>query len=126
MNSCVFSGNLTRDPETRQAGQGTTLNFSIAVTTGWGERKSTMFISCSAYGKEKLAQYLHKGAHVTVSGELSQTEYQGKTYLNLRVRDLDLPPKASGGNSYQPRPVPQPTTPDPFCTTEITEDTVPF
>ena len=104
MNCCVFSGNLTRDPEVRQAGQGNTLNFSIAVSTGFGENKSTMFISCSAYGKDKLAQYLSKGSHVTVSGELSEREYQGKKYLNLRVRDLDLPPRQSG--SYQP-PQPQ-------------------
>ena len=98
MNCCVFSGNLTRDPEVRQAGQGNTLNFNIAVSTGFGENKSTMFISCSAYGKDKLAQYLSKGSHVTVSGELSEREYQGRKYLNLRVRDLDLPPRQSGSN----------------------------
>jgi len=104
LNVCTFSGNLTRDPEVRQAGQGNTLNFSIAVSTGFGENKSTMFISCTAYGKERLAQYLSKGSHVTVSGELSEREYQGKKFLNLRVRDLDLPPRQTG--SYQ-QPQPQ-------------------
>jgi len=139
MNCCCFSGNLTRDPEVRQAGQGSTLSFTLAVQTGYGENKSTMFIGCSAYGKEKLAQYLYKGAHVTVSGELSEREYQGKKYLNLRVRDLDLPRTGgsfpgsgqqnhqSGGLQAPPQERQQAPAPETFATeTPATLDNVPF
>jgi len=101
MNCCIFSGNLTRDAEVKDQGQSTTMNFSIAVTTGYGDNKGTMFIGCSAYNKEKLAPYMKKGMRVTVSGELSERENNGKHYLNLKVRDIDLPPRPSGNVAPQ-------------------------
>lgn len=101
MNTCVFSGNLCCEPEVKDQGQSTTVNFSLAVTTGYGDNKGTMFINCSAYNKEKLAPYMHKGMKITVSGELSEREYNGKHYLNLRVRELDLPPRPSGNVAPQ-------------------------
>ena len=101
MNCCIFSGNLTKDPEVKDAAQNTMLNFSLAVSTGYGENKSTMFVNCTAFNKEKLAPYMHKGMRLTVNGELSEREYNGKRYLNLRVRELDLPPRPSGNVAPQ-------------------------
>lgn len=101
MNTCVFSGNLCKDAEVKDNGQSTTTNFSLAVQTGFGESKSAMFINCSAYNKEKIAPYMKKGMKITVSGELSERESNGKRYLNLRVRDIDLPPRPSGNIAPQ-------------------------
>lgn len=44
------------------------------------------------YGKraESLAQYLVKGQQVTVTGTLSEREYDGKKYQTLRVNDVAL------------------------------------
>lgn len=104
MNNCVFSGNLCKDAEVKDNGQSTTMNFSLAVQTGFGENKATMFIGCSAFNKEKLAPYMKKGMRVTVSGELSERENNGKHYLNLKVRDIDLPPRPSGNVAPQAAP----------------------
>lgn len=104
MNTCVFSGNLARNPETKQVGDQALTTFTLGVQCGWGERQSTLWLRCNLWGRQKLAQYLHKGARVCVSGELSQREYttqdgQTRTSLELRVADLDLPPKGNGGQS---------------------------
>ena len=106
MNNCTFSGNLARDPETKQVGDQALTTFTIAVQCGWGERQSTLWLRCNLWGRQKLAQYLHKGDRVCVSGELSMREYttqdgQTRTSLELRVADLDLPPKGNGGQQGQ-------------------------
>jgi single-strand DNA-binding protein len=46
----------------------------------------------SLWGKrgDALAQYLTKGSNVTVNGEFSLTEYQGKPQLNLRANEVSL------------------------------------
>lgn len=99
MNVFTFSGNLGKDAETRYTnGSNPTpvTSFSVACTSGWGDKQTTTWIRCNAWGEryEKLAQYLTKGKKVCVSGELSTREYEGKTYIELRVNDLDLPPKS--------------------------------
>lgn len=102
MNLCVFSGNLGKDPEVKILKSGTAiLEFSIAVQQGFGEHKSTFWLLCKAFKREKLAQYLSKGSRVTVSGELNNRKWQDKDgndrwSLELMVRDLDLPPRDKG------------------------------
>lgn len=108
MNSCVFSGNLARDPETRQVGDQALTTFTLAVQCGWGDKQSTLWLRCNLWGRQKLAQYLHKGDRITVSGELSQREYTAqdgttRTSLELRIADLDLPPRQQDA----PRPAPK-------------------
>ena len=109
MNVCVFSGNLGKDPEVKNLPSGTSLlEFSLAVKQGYGEYESTFWISCKAFKREKLAQYLSKGSRVTVSGELNNRKYQDKDgndrwSLELMVRDLDLPPKPKHDQG-QPQP----------------------
>ena len=114
MNVCIFSGRLARDPEVRTAGQNTVLSFSIANDTGYGDKKVTTWIRCSYWNHDKLAQYLHKGDSVTVSGEISLHEYQGKANLELRVSDLVLPPKQHTAAAPAQRPVSQPEEKLPF------------
>lgn len=106
MNSCVFSGSLGRDPEQKQVGENTLTTFPLAVQCGWGDKQTTLWIRCNLWGRQKLAQYLQKGARVCVSGELSQREYttqdgQTRTSLELRVADIDLPPRQQGQPKQQ-------------------------
>ena len=108
MNNCTFSGNLARDPEQKQVGDNALTTFTLGVQTGYGEKKSTLWVRCNLWNRQKLAQYLHKGDRVCVSGELSQREYTTqdgttRTSLELRVADLDLPPKGNGGQQGQQR-----------------------
>jgi single-strand DNA-binding protein len=88
----TVAGNVGKDAELRDAGGASVLGFSVAGTAGWGDREQTLWFNCSIWGKrgESLAQYIKKGTRVTVSGELSQREYEGKQYLELRVEHIKL------------------------------------
>jgi len=98
MNVWVFTGRLGRDAELRSTQSGEkVLSFTVANDVGFGERKTTQWVSCSLWGQrgEKLQQYLTRGTQVTVSGELTQREYQkrdgGTGYeLAVRVADVEL------------------------------------
>lgn len=93
MNVLSLTGNLGRDAEVRQAGSSTVCGFPVAMTAGYGDKKQTIWVDCSLWGKQAegaLPGYLKKGQQVAVSGELSTREHEGKTYLQLRVNSIDL------------------------------------
>jgi len=92
MKNITIAGRLTRDAETRDAGSDRVTSFSVAVDDRQGKEKSTIFFDASLWGKrgESLAQYLTKGSSVTVTGDLSKREHDGKTYLTIRVNDVTL------------------------------------
>ena len=93
MNSFNAIGRVGKDAQTRftQGGDPVT-GFSLAVDSGFGDKKQTMWLDCSAWGKrfEKVAEYITKGSQLGVSGELGTREHEGKTYLTLRVADVTL------------------------------------
>lgn len=93
MNVCTFIGRIGRDAVTRytQAGKPVT-GWSLAVDTGWGDNKTTLWLDCNLWGDrgDKLAQYITKGAQLGVTGELGTREHDGKTYITLNVRDVTL------------------------------------
>lgn len=106
MKHIIIAGRLTKDAESRQAGSSNVTAFSVAVDHGFGDKKTTLFFECSWFGKrgEAVRQYLTKGGQVTVAGEFSTREYNGKTYLELNVADLTLQgggQKSGGGNQQQ-------------------------
>ena len=98
INVCTFSGRLGRDSEVKYIPSGTAvLEFSLAVDTGFGDKKSSFWLKCAMFGDrgQKLSQYLLKGQQVIVSGEFSPREYQAgdgatKVSLELRVNSVEL------------------------------------
>lgn len=93
MQIMTVAGKLGRDAELRQTQSGDSIcSFSVAVDQRNGRDKTTNWYRCSLWGKrgESLSPYLLKGAAVTVSGEFSLSEYEGKPQLNIRVNDLAL------------------------------------
>ena len=93
MKNITIAGRLTRDAEFRRTPNGEpVLGFSVAVDDGYGERKSTLFFDCSLWGKrgEALTPHLKKGGSVTVSGDFSRREHDGKTYLTVRANEITL------------------------------------
>ena len=108
MNIAILSGNLARDPETRQVGDNELTSFTLGVQVGYGEKRSTLWVRCNLWNRSKLAQYLFKGSRVTVSGELSMREYttqdgQPRQSLELRVADLDMPPRQQDAPRTAPK-----------------------
>lgn len=108
MKAIVIAGNITRDSEIKEGGMDQTrfVTFSVAVNDGYGQNKTTMFFDCTMWGKRGLAiaDYLKKGAKVTVSGDLTTREYNGKTYLGVRVNDLTLQGSKHAQASYDQSP----------------------
>jgi len=93
MKSITIAGNVGKDAETRSTQNGDKVtSWTVAVEDRQGQEKSTMWFSCSLWGKrgEALAQYLTKGGKVAVSGELSTREHDGKTYLQIRADGVTL------------------------------------
>lgn len=92
MNVFNAIGRIGKDAVTRNAGGKPVTGWSLAVDKGWGDRKQTIWLECSAWGEryEKLAAYIVKGSQLGVTGELGTREYEGKTYITLDVRDVTL------------------------------------
>lgn len=81
LNSCSFTGRLTKDAETTNVGaKGTSLTkFAIANNTGFGQYEKTNFFNVQIWGKagEAVRQYLTKGKQVAVTGQLENQKWQG-------------------------------------------------
>lgn len=90
----VIAGNITRDPELRSTPSGASVcGFSVAVNRMYrdsnGEMKEdTSYIDCSAWGRpgETIAQYMHKGAPILVTGRLAQHSWEDKQTGQKRSR----------------------------------------
>lgn len=107
MNLLCVTGNLGRDAEVRQAGGSSVCSFSVAMTAGYGDKKQTIWLDCSLWGKQAegaLPSYLTKGQQVALTGELSTREHEGKTYLQLRVSTIDLIGKREDSQQSQSAP----------------------
>ncbi|HXE08320.1 MAG TPA: single-stranded DNA-binding protein [Acidobacteriaceae bacterium] len=80
MNTGTLAGNIGRDASTKTVGDTTVTNFSLAVNTGFGEKKSTLWVGCALWGArgQKLEQYLTSGTKVAVSGDIDVRAYAAK------------------------------------------------
>jgi single-strand DNA-binding protein len=93
MNSCNFIGRVGRDAVTRYTNTGKAVTgWALAVDTGWGDNKKTVWLDCSQWGErgEKVGEHIRKGDRLGVTGELGTREHEGKTYVTLNVQDVTL------------------------------------
>jgi len=111
-----------RDPELKQVGQNDLLVFTAASTAGFGDKKSTLWLSCSIWGRQGIAlsPYIKKGSQIMVSGELSESKYTSrdgveKTKMELRVSTVALVGKKDDGgdqrSAYAPSTAPATSAP---------------
>lgn len=87
-SKAVVMGNLVRDPETKQTNSGHSVtSFTLAVN---GRNDDVAYIDCTAWNKggETIAQYLHKGDPLLVSGRLNQSRWQDKDGNNRSKIDV--------------------------------------
>lgn len=109
LNEVRLIGNLTKDPEQKQAGTHTIASFSIAVNRrskgADGQAKEDVsFFDCEAWNKtaELVMQYLKKGRTVLVGGRLQQdrwqsAEGQNRSKVKIVADNVQfLSPKAEG------------------------------
>jgi single-strand DNA-binding protein len=110
MKVITIAGRVGKDAELRRTQSGDpVLGFSIAVDDGYGQNKRTLWFDASIWGKrgEALADHLKKGTPVTVSGDLSTREHDGKTYLTVRVSEVTLQGGKQDGERRESRPARQ-------------------
>lgn len=105
----ILQGRLGRDPELKSLSTGTqVLIFTIAVDTGFGDKKKTSWFNCSVFGKraESLTNILTKGKEVLIDGKPQMRQYEGKdgtkkSFFEVLVDDLFF--TSGGGNKSEPK-----------------------
>lgn len=117
LNKIMVIGNLTRDPEVRELGEGKTVaNLSLAIDQGGGSRdKGTpdpsaepVFLDVVVWDRmaENAAQFLKKGSAVLIEGRLRMDSWQdkdtGKTRRKLKVAGERMRFLNLGGNRDNP------------------------
>lgn len=78
LNSFSFTGRLTSDASFRTLASGKgILTANVAVNTGYGDYKKTLFIKVQQWGDngKNVVQYLKKGNLVAGTGEMSRSEW---------------------------------------------------
>ena len=94
----VLAGHVGSAEEIKYTQSGTALlRFSLAVNTGFGDRKVVSWYRCTMWGKraEKLAQHVGKGTPLLVTGEPSVNEYTSeggtkRTRIQVNVNELSF------------------------------------
>ena len=108
INVFTASGRCGQDMEVRFTPNGKAIGqFNLPVETGFGDNKKTSWVTCKMFGEraEKLAQYVTKGAAVTVTGAFQLDEWEKDGVKHSRpcilVNDIQLPPQQQGGQQPQ-------------------------
>ncbi|MFA6631681.1 MAG: single-stranded DNA-binding protein [Kiritimatiellia bacterium] len=129
-NKVIIAGNLTRDPEIRNAGSAKVADLRLAISETWRDKTSgqpkevTCFVDVVAWERqaEFCQQYFSKGKGMLVEGRLQMDEWTDKQTnekrSKLRVRaDRILfwggPPRQDGAAApAAPRANAAPTAPN--------------
>ncbi len=96
MNKVILVGNLTRDPEKRSTGQGTSVtSFTIAVSRRFKNADGGYdadFINCVAWRStaDFVAQYFQKGSRIGVVGSLQSRSYDDKNGNRRYVTEVNV------------------------------------
>ena len=98
LNSCAFTGNLTRDAESKMVGENEVCTFAIAVN---GRKDGdVMYLNCDLWRPGGVAEYLTRGKQVAVSGELRCKRYE-KDGVKKEIWTLDVKNLALLGGAKQ-------------------------
>lgn len=122
MNNLSAVGSLGRDAEVRFTPNGDAItSFSFALTSGYGDKAITSWLSCSVWGKrgQTLAPMLLKGTKIGITGELTNRPYKAKDgtdkfSLDVRVNDVTLLGKPTGTAPKEQSNQQAPSEPDDF------------
>lgn len=91
LNKFCFTGRLTADSSIRTLASGkSVLTAPVAINTGFGDYKKTLFIKIQMWGDRgaKVQPYLKKGTLIASDGELSRNDWstnEGKQMVDFVV-----------------------------------------
>lgn len=126
MNKVQLTGRLTRDPESRKAGEATVASFTIATNEGkYHDRDLTQFIPCEAWGKdaETILERFRKGDGIIVTDgrivvDSWEKDGERKYKTTVRVNRWEFP-QGRQSESGSPKP---PTAPQAQGFADIPDD----
>ena len=119
LNQCIFTGNLTQDPQLQYTKINNTpvLNFTIACnelvrSDAGGMREEANFLDFSMFGKhaESIAKLLTKGTQVTIQSHARRSTWQDrktgekKTRITFIVEDIFVGRPGKGAQQPQHYP----------------------
>lgn len=95
---CVLHGRLTADPTLRFTASNTPVcSFRLAVDSGYGDNKQTLFIGCTAWKAtaEVVSRNFTKGGEILVFGELVPNNWttkdgENRYEIKLSVQSIDF------------------------------------
>lgn len=125
----ILTGHVGKEPEYKQVSDGL-LKFSLAVATGYGDKKQTTWWEISLWGKRAstLQSMIHRGDPITVIGEPSLRKWTSgeKSGVSLEVRAADI--VLLGGRDRAPsdQPGASESTPEDAAGEAATGPDVPF
>lgn len=133
-NSISFLGNIANEPELKEVGQNSVLEFTLANNVGFGDRQVTNWFRCTMWGKRavSLQPHLAKGKQIFVIGQLSLrkfTDREGVERLSpdVRVNEIEFVRGGNGGgDSYASTPAAAGAATTPPASSPETEDDMPF
>ncbi len=117
MNKSYFTGRTTKDIEIRytQGENQTALGrFSLAVETGYKDKKRTDFFNMTAWGKtaETMEKYIPKGTKIIVECEARQNNYTDRNgnkvnTVDFTVLNFEFAESKNANQGERPQPAPQ-------------------
>jgi single-strand DNA-binding protein len=134
-NNCSFGGHLGTDIEARHAQSGSLIaNARLAVQTGWGEKKSTLWLTITAFGKtaERMVEWgLAKGSLILVSGKLEEQVWEKQDggegrKLCLIVSDFSNFTPREDGDAPAAKPAAKRKAAAPKTDEDYGDDSIPF
>ena len=90
MNTVNLIGRLTRDPNITYSGELAIARFSIAIDSGYGDKKRTDYPNIVVFGKqaESCQKYIFKGSQVGIEGRLQTGSYENKDGVKIYTTDV--------------------------------------
>jgi single-strand DNA-binding protein len=113
MNKVIINGNIVREPELKNIGDTCVCEFTIANNKKIKDKEYTVFIDCSAWGKngETIARFFHKGSPILVEGGLRQDKWEkdGQNFskISINLFTFDFMERLSSGENTAKPPVAQ-------------------
>lgn len=138
MNKCIFTGRTTKDIEIRYMqndNQTAVGRFSLAVESGYKDKKRTDFFNMTAWGKtaETMEKYAPKGTKIIVECEARQNNYTDRNGNKVNTVDFTAlsfefaESKNTSQQNTQERPQPMSQTDSDFMRIpDGLEDELPF
>ena len=123
MNNFSAIGRVGTQPELKQTAKGDDVaSFSVAVDSGYGDKKVTTCFRVGLFGKKTgIVPYINKGDKIAVTGEIVNREYtakDGSKQQNLEINNANI--TLIGSKQASDKPVAASNSIDPF------EDEMPF